>query len=138
MKPHPREMVYTCFSMQNIVRIFSELPRFAREGGNSPLPHPPPLVGLTNLQILATPLPPANEREQLYEKRVHAEQRRVCVDTWTNRLVLRLPLQSGSDPLKVVRPRPDQPDRADFFFWTRFENLVAKRRKINDRVVPIL
>ena len=24
-----------------------------------------------------------------------------------------------------------------FFFWTRFENLVAKRRKINDRVVPI-
>ena len=25
-----------------------------------------------------------------------------------------------------------------FFFWTRFENLVAKRRKINDRVVPIL
>ena len=24
------------------------------------------------------------------------------------------------------------------FFWTRFENLVAKRRKINDRVVPIL
>ena len=33
-----------------------------------------------------------------------------------------------------------QSDRAaaDFFFWTRFENLVAKRRKINDRVVPIL
>ena len=27
---------------------------------------------------------------------------------------------------------------SDFFFWTRFENLVAKRRKINDRVVPIL
>ena len=26
----------------------------------------------------------------------------------------------------------------EFFFWTRFENLVAKRRKINDRVVPIL
>ena len=25
-----------------------------------------------------------------------------------------------------------------FFFWTRFENLVAKRRKINDRIVPIL
>ena len=25
-----------------------------------------------------------------------------------------------------------------FFFWTRFENLVAKRWKINDRVVPIL
>ena len=25
-----------------------------------------------------------------------------------------------------------------FFFWTRFENLVAKRRKINDRVAPIL
>ena len=25
----------------------------------------------------------------------------------------------------------------EFFFWTRFENLVAKRRKINDRVVPI-
>ena len=25
-----------------------------------------------------------------------------------------------------------------FFFWTRFENLVAKRRKINDRVIPIL
>ena len=25
-----------------------------------------------------------------------------------------------------------------FFFWTRFKNLVAKRRKINDRVVPIL
>ena len=24
------------------------------------------------------------------------------------------------------------------FFWMRFENLVAKRRKINDRVVPIL
>ena len=30
------------------------------------------------------------------------------------------------------------PSRADFFFWTRFENLAAKRRKINDRVVPIL
>ena len=29
------------------------------------------------------------------------------------------------------------PGPADFF-WTRFENLVAKRRKINDRVVPIL
>ena len=29
------------------------------------------------------------------------------------------------------------PDRADFF-WTRFEDLVAKRWKINDRVVPIL
>ena len=28
--------------------------------------------------------------------------------------------------------------RADLFFLTRFENLVAKRRKINDRVVPIL
>ena len=25
-----------------------------------------------------------------------------------------------------------------FFFWTRFENLVAIRREINDRVVPIL
>ena len=25
-----------------------------------------------------------------------------------------------------------------FFFWTRFEDLVAKRRIINDRVVPIL
>ena len=25
-----------------------------------------------------------------------------------------------------------------FFFWTGFENLVAKGRKINDRVVPIL
>ena len=25
-----------------------------------------------------------------------------------------------------------------FFFWTRFDNLVAKWRKINDRVVPIL
>ena len=25
-----------------------------------------------------------------------------------------------------------------FFFWTRFENLVSKRRKINDRVVPIV
>ena len=24
------------------------------------------------------------------------------------------------------------------FFWTRFENSVAKRRKINDRVAPIL
>ena len=24
------------------------------------------------------------------------------------------------------------------FFWTRFKNLVAKRRKINDRVAPIL
>ena len=24
------------------------------------------------------------------------------------------------------------------FFWTGFKNLVAKRRKINDRVVPIL
>ena len=43
---------------------------------------------------------PAKERERLYEKRVHAGQRRVCVDTWTNRLVLRLSLQSGSDPLK--------------------------------------
>ena len=30
------------------------------------------------------------------------------------------------------------PARADFFFWTRFENLAANRRKINDRVVPIL
>ena len=26
----------------------------------------------------------------------------------------------------------------EFIFWARFENLVAKRRKINDRVVPIL
>ena len=25
-----------------------------------------------------------------------------------------------------------------FFFWMRFENLVAKRQKINDRVAPIL
>ena len=25
-----------------------------------------------------------------------------------------------------------------FLFWTRFENLAAKQRKINDRVVPIL
>ena len=25
-----------------------------------------------------------------------------------------------------------------FFFWTGFENLVAKRWKINDRIVPIL
>ena len=24
------------------------------------------------------------------------------------------------------------------FFWTRFEKLIAKQRKINDRVVPIL
>ena len=30
------------------------------------------------------------------------------------------------------------PHRADFFIWTRFENLATKRRKINDRVVPIL
>ena len=44
------------------------------------------------------PDPPAKER--LYEKRILAGQRRVCVDTWTNRLVLRLSLQSGSDPLK--------------------------------------
>ena len=29
-------------------------------------------------------------------------------------------------------------EEGEFFFWTRFENLVAKRRKINDRVVPIL
>ena len=28
--------------------------------------------------------------------------------------------------------------QSGFFFWTRFENLVAKRRKINDRVVPLL
>ena len=26
----------------------------------------------------------------------------------------------------------------EIFFWTRFENLVSKRRKINDGVVPIL
>ena len=39
------------------------------------------------------PDPSAKERERLYEKRVHAGQRRVCVDTWTNRLVLRLSLQ---------------------------------------------
>ena len=31
-----------------------------------------------------------------------------------------------------------KPGTGGFFFWTRFENLVAKRRKINDRVVPIL
>ena len=46
-----------CFSMQNIVRIVSELPCFAQEGGKLPPPAPPPpLVGPTNLQILATPL----------------------------------------------------------------------------------
>ena len=28
------------------------------------------------------------------------------------------------------------PEPCGFFFWTRFENLVAKGRKINDRVVP--
>ena len=44
------------------------------------------------------PDPPAKERERLYEKRVHAEQRRVCVDTWTNRLVLR--------KIPAVRERP--------------------------------
>ena len=32
--------------------------------------------------------------------------------------------------------QPIRPKR--IFFWTRFENLAAKRRKINDRVVPIL
>ena len=30
------------------------------------------------------------------------------------------------------------PAAGGFFFWTRFENLAAKRWKINDRVVPIL
>ena len=38
-----------------------------------------------------------------YEKCVYAGQRRACVDTWTNHLVLRLSLQSGNetnDPLK--------------------------------------
>ena len=37
--------VYGClyvFSMQNEVPIVSELPHFARDGGNFPLPHPPP------------------------------------------------------------------------------------------------
>ena len=28
--------------------------------------------------------------------------------------------------------------QSGFFFWTRFENLVAKQLKINDRDVPIL
>ena len=32
-------------------------------------------------------------------------------------------------------PRPEE---GGFFFWTRFENLAAKRWKINNRVVPIL
>ena len=41
------------FLCKYIVRIFSELPRFAREG---PPPAPTPLVGPTNLQFLATPL----------------------------------------------------------------------------------
>ena len=33
---------------------------------------------------------------------------------------------------------PVKPVPGEFFFWTRFENLVAKRWKINDRVVLIL
>ena len=33
------------FYTKNEVPIVSELPRFAREGENSPLPHPPPLGG---------------------------------------------------------------------------------------------
>ena len=42
-----------------------------------------------------------------------------------------------------VRPKKNTPGTAlaapgGFFFWTRFENLVAKGRKINDRVTPIL
>ena len=50
----------------------------------------------------------------------------------------------GWSPLKIGPPGPSvaeymvPPDRADIFLWTTFENLVAKRRKINDRVVPIL
>ena len=31
-----------------------------------------------------------------------------------------------------------KPVEGEFFFLTRFGNLVAKRRKINGRVVPIL
>ena len=41
--------------------------------------------------------------------------------------------------LRLGRPYfPERTGTGGFFFWTRFENLVAKRRKINDRVVPIL
>ena len=38
----------------------------------------------------------------------------------------------------AVLPADQEPCAGGFFFWMRFENLVAKRRKINDRVVPIL
>ena len=38
-------------------------------------------------------------------------------------------------PRTCIKGHPQA--RADFF-WTRFENLVAKQRKVNDRVGPIL
>ena len=41
-----------------------------------------------------------------------------------------------SQALVKTRTGPDWTGR--IFFWTRFENLVAKRQKINNRVVPIL
>ena len=48
--------------------------------------------------------------------------------------------RSSSVPVtKVIwSSHADLSGSGGFFYWTRFENLVAKRRKINDRVVPIL
>ena len=45
----------------------------------------------------------------------------------------------AAGPVSLVSTGPlfPSPSLCGFFFWTRFENLVAKRRKINDRVVPI-
>ena len=49
-------------------------------------------------------------------------------------------VQSGNEiTQKSSTSAENGPARADFFFsWTRFENLVAKRRKCNERVIPNL
>ena len=55
------------------------------------------------------------------------QQSQITTPTGSNRM----PITDGAPPYSG-------PAAGGFFFWTRFENLVAKRRKINDRVVPIL
>ena len=42
------------------------------------------------------------------------------------------------EALAAAQDLPNPTDPGGFFFWTRFKNLVAKRRKINDRIVLIL
>ena len=50
----------------------------------------------------------------------------------------KLPVWREQICIQQVGAIPPLTRAGGFFFWTRFENLVSKRWKINDKVVPIL